>query len=150
MTFTGGIASPYRYDTLPERIEISSNNRAKCRNCFKKVIKGTPRSILRCETKLKWKGKEWTKGGKAYFCYECIDKNLKYLIEHIRDLKKEHRKLNNRKSVKKTKILLSLESLEEREPVKPKLIMVSTPMGSNPLYKLIQKGGKKWKKNQKK
>lgn len=103
----------YDYEELPNGIEISPNNRAKCRKCFKKVIKGTPRLILSSEYKISFKGGRHSFYGRAYICYECIDNVLNELKDKIRMLKKESKKLNNRLSVKKTKILLELNKEKE-------------------------------------
>lgn len=108
----------YTYDLLPKDVEISPNNRGKCRSCFKKVKKGLPR--IKLDSKYVHRGKtDIVFHGYAYVCDDCIDYVFKTIKEKVTELKKEHRKLSKRQSVKKTKLVLALEP--EEEPSRYKL-----------------------------
>ena len=130
----------YNYDIMPNNIEVSPNNRAKCRNCFNKVRKGTPRLILNSTYTYFFNGNKIHFKGNAYVCHNCIDYVLNNLNKGISLLRKGFRKFNRRKLVKATKLILELEPKEELK--KTGIISCySTPMHKNPIYKLFSKGG---------
>ena len=136
----------YTYEDMPIGVEISENNRAKCRKCFRKVMKGLPRGVLISVHTMGWKGAKLIHYGNAYICNECLYEGLDFLKKRITYYKKEHRKLNNKKSVKATKLVLALEPREDvgiaitrcRPPIKYAVGSMVT--------KINHKGGIKWKK----
>jgi len=87
---------------------------------LQKIKKGTIRLIKQSEYKIDFKGGKHSFYGKAYICYKCIKEELHELQCMVSNLKKEHRKLNNRALVKKTKIILELEPEEESKIIKYK------------------------------
>lgn len=58
---------------MVDYIETSPSDRAKCRNCNKKIGKGTPRGVIN----LDWKTTH-------YFCYKCAKFKLQQNINELR------------------------------------------------------------------
>lgn len=66
-------------------VHVSPNNRARCRDCDAKILKGEPRMEVQSH---------YNYGG--YLCYKCADKTINEVFVEIRAYKKKFLELKKK------------------------------------------------------
>ncbi len=83
-------------------IEISPNNRAKCRSCLKLITKGSLRMVLWGKFPYHFKGVRCYKEYKYYTCWSCCESSLNLSVTTLQMVRREVKKWrrNNGEKIK--------------------------------------------------